>query len=82
MLEITPEIMRAEGIYIDVYTNTSLPTINAVEREQKMNLMKEMSNMINGYATAKMAGYDLEQVLPFKSTMKTMAESFNIETDA
>lgn len=47
MLEVTPDIMRAEGIYIDVYTNTSLPTINAVEREQKMNLMKEMSNMVN-----------------------------------
>jgi len=29
-----------------------------------------------------MAGYDLEQVLPFKPTMKSMAESFNLETDA
>lgn len=82
MLEVTPEMMRADGIYIDVYTNTSLPTINAVDREQKMNFMKEMPNMLNGYATSKNIGYDLEGVLPFKSTMKAMAESFNIETDA
>lgn len=53
MLEVTPEMMRGDGIFIDVYTNTSLPTINAVDREQKMNFMKEMANMLNGYATAK-----------------------------
>jgi len=38
MLNITPELIRGD-IGIDCYTNTNAPTINAVDRAQKMDFL-------------------------------------------
>lgn len=35
---VTPDMLRGD-IFIDVYTNTTAPTINAVDRQQKLDLL-------------------------------------------
>jgi hypothetical protein len=52
MLEVTPEKMRGD-IYIDVYTNTTVPTINAVAIQQKMEFANAMPAIVNAYMSAK-----------------------------
>ena len=39
--EVTPEILRGD-ISVDVYTNTTAPTINAVDRAQKLEFMQSV----------------------------------------
>lgn len=41
MFEATPEMLRGD-IYIDVHTNTTAPTINAVDRQQKLDLLQQV----------------------------------------
>ena len=40
MFEVTPEILRGD-IYVDVYTNFSAATLNAVAQENKMNFFQK-----------------------------------------
>lgn len=54
IFEVTPELLRGD-IYIDVYTNTTAPTINAVDREQKLQYITAIGNIAVGYANAKQA---------------------------
>lgn len=44
IFEVTPEILRGD-ISIDVYTNTTAPTINAVDRQQKLDLMNAVGSI-------------------------------------
>jgi hypothetical protein len=41
MFEVTPEILRGD-IYVDVYTNFSASTLNAVEQENKMKFFQQV----------------------------------------
>lgn len=78
--KVTPEVLRWE-VMIDVYTNTTATTINAVEKTQKLEYMQAVGNIVNGYAMAKQAGIDLDTILPLKKTLRDLADNFNIQTE-
>jgi hypothetical protein len=46
MLEVTPEKLQGD-IYVDVYTNTTAPTINAVAIQQKMEFAQAIPAIVN-----------------------------------
>lgn len=78
MLEVKPEYLRWD-IYVDVYTNTTAPTINAVDREQKMQFLWAAWNIVQSYAVAKQSWFDLDKVLPLKDTINSLAWDFNFQ---
>jgi len=80
-MQITPEMLRDADIFCDVYTNITAPTINAVDKEQKLQFMNAVSNMIAWYINAKNAWIDIESIIPPKQTLRELAEDFNIETN-
>lgn len=80
IFEVTPEILRWD-IYIDVYTNVSAPTINAVDREQKVWFISTIWNIAQWYAMAKQAWIDLETILPIKTTLSEIASDFNLQPE-
>jgi hypothetical protein len=77
MFEVTPEVLQWE-VYIDVHTNTTAPTINAVDRQQKLDLLQTIWTISQWYALAKQAGTDLEDVLPLKQTIRDLASDYNL----
>lgn len=81
MFQVTPESLRWE-VYIDVYTNTTAPTINAVDRAQKLDLLKVLGEISNWYALAKQAGVDLETILPLKWTLRDIASDYNLSPES
>lgn len=76
--QVTPEILRWD-IFIDVYTNVNAPTINAVDREQKLQFLNAVGSIAQWYVVAKQAWLDVESVLPIKQTIKDLAEDFNLD---
>lgn len=80
IFQVTPEILRWD-IYVDVYTNTNAPTINAVDRQLKMEFFTWIQNIIQWYAVAKQNWFDLENIFPLKKTLQDLADDSNIETD-
>lgn len=76
MFEVTPERIRWD-IKLDVYTDLNAPTINEVEKAQKMEFFTTLQNINNAYMTNPM----LESIMPMKDTIKDLAESLNIETE-
>lgn len=81
IFEVTPEILRGD-ISIDVYTNTTAPTINAVDRQQKLDLLNAVGGIANGYAMAKQAWVDIETILPLKKTLRDLASDYNLEVES
>jgi len=79
--EVTPELLRGD-IFIDVFTNTTAPTINAVDRQQKLDLLNTVGQIAQGYMVAKQAGIDLETIIPIKSTLRDLAADYNITVEA
>lgn len=77
---VTPEMLRGD-IFIDVHTNTTAPTINAVDRQQKLDLLNTVGQIAQGYMVAKQAGIDLETILPIKSTLRELAEDYNMTVE-
>jgi len=77
MFQVTPELLRGD-IFIDVHTNTTAPTINAVDRQQKLDLLNTVGQIAQGYMLAKQAGIDLENIIPIKSTLRDLASDYNI----
>jgi hypothetical protein len=77
VFEVTPESIRWD-IQIDVFTNTTAPTINTVDREQKMQLINSLAGMAQWYAVAKQSGIDIEKILPANDTMRDLAKDFNL----
>lgn len=65
-------------MYVDVYTNTSAPTINAVERQLKLDFMNSIGTMAQGYAVAKQSGVDIDKVLPMNENLREMAAEYNL----
>lgn len=80
IMEVTPEILRGD-IYVDVYTNATAPTINAVDREQKKDFLNTVWWITQWYALAKQAWFDLEEILPLKKTLWDLASNYNIEVE-
>jgi len=77
IFQVTPESIRWD-IQIDVYTNVTAPTINSVDREQKLQLVNALAWIAAGYAQAKQAWLDIEKVLPADETMRDLAKDFNL----
>ncbi len=77
IFKVTPEAIRGD-IQIDVHTNVTAPTINSVDREQKMQLINSLAGMAEWYAAAKAAGIDIEKILPADETMRDLAKDFNL----
>lgn len=77
MFEVTPEMLRGD-IYVDVFTNTTAPTIAAVDRAQKLDLVNSLASITQGYAVAQQAGGNLEDILPLKELLTELAEDYNI----
>lgn len=77
MFQVTPEVLQWD-LFVDVYTNRNAPTINAVDREQKMGFLNSLWTMLNWYMIAQQSWVDLEWVLPIKDTIKSLAEDFNL----
>ena len=75
--EVTPEILRWD-LYVDVYTNASAPTINAVERQLKLDFMNSIGTMAQWYAVAKQSGVDIDKVLPMNENLREMAAEYNL----
>jgi len=77
VFQVTPEILRGD-LYVDVYTNASAPTINAVERQLKLDFMNSIWTMAQWYAAAQQAGIDIEKVLPMNDNIREMAAEYNL----
>ena len=75
--EVTPEILRGD-LYVDVFTNASAPTINAVERQLKVDFMNSIGTMAQWYAVAKQSGIDIDKVLPMNENLREMAAEYNL----
>jgi hypothetical protein len=72
--------MLRGDIYVDVYTNTTIPTINAVVQQRKLEFAQAIPNIVNGYLSAQQAGLDLNTIMPLKDTLKELADGFNLDT--
>ena len=79
IFKVTPETIRG-NVMIDVYTNATAPTINVVDREQKMQLVKSIADISQWYAVAKQSWFDIEKILPVDKTIKDLAKDFNLST--
>ena len=77
VFQVTPEILRGD-LYVDVYTNASAPTINAVERQLKLDLVNSLWTIAQWYAVAKQAWLDIDKVLPINDTLRDMAAEYNL----
>jgi hypothetical protein len=76
--QVTPDLLRGD-VYIDVFTNTNAPTINAVDRQQKLDFMTAIWPVLQTYAMWAQSGLDLEEFIPFKKTMKELMSDYNFE---
>ena len=75
--QVTPEILRWD-LYVDVFTNSSAPTINAVERQLKLDFTNSIGTLAQWYAVAKQSWIDIEKVLPINDLIRDMAAEYNL----
>ena len=78
VFEVSPEMLTWD-IFIDVFTNTTAPTINAVDKQQKLDLLNSISAISQWYAIAKQSWFDIESILPIKQTLSDLASDYNLE---
>ena len=78
IFQVTPEILRNGKYSIEAYTNTSAPTIGAVDRDQKKWFLTDIWVIANNLMLAKQAGLDVESVLPIKDTLRDLASSYGL----
>lgn len=76
MFQVTPEILRESKMMITAISNTSAPTIWAVDREQQKQFYVDAWIIAQNYALAKQAGMDLEQVIPIKQALADLAQKY------
>lgn len=79
MVKYSRELVEGD-VDVEVYTNATAPTINAVDREQKMWFLREVPQIVQWYMMAKQAGFDLDTILPMKQTLKDTADDYNLAT--
>ena len=77
IFEVTPEMLKWD-IYIDVHTNTTASTINAVDKAQKLDLLNTIWQITQWYAIAKQSWFDIDTILPLKTTLSDLASDYNI----
>ena len=75
--QVTPEVLRWD-LYVDVFTNSSAPTINAVERQLKLDFMNSLGTIAQWYAVAKQNWIDVDKVLPMNENLRDMAAEYNL----
>lgn len=73
--EVKPDFIRGK-ICMNVFTNLNAPTINEVEKEQKLDFFTRLATVGNAYATIP----NLDQIIPEKETIKELARLFDIDT--
>lgn len=76
MFDVTPKSIRG-SVKVDVYTDLNAPTINEVEKAQKMEFFNTVSNITAAY----MQNPALEEIMPMNRTIRDMAEALNIEVE-
>ena len=76
--EATPEILRNGKFDIEAYTNTSAPTIWAVDRDQKKAFLTDVGIIAQQLAVAKQSWLDVEAILPINDTLRDLASSYGI----
>jgi len=74
--EITPERIRW-SVKIDVSTDLNTPTINEVEKAQRMEFYTGLANVTNAYNTDP----ELEKIIPKKKAIEDLAKLNNIDTE-
>ena len=77
IFEVTPEVLRWD-LYVDVFTNSSAPTISAVERQLKLDFMNSLWTIAQWYAVAKQSWIDIEKVLPIDENIRDIAAEYNL----
>lgn len=77
LFEVTPEMLE-DDIYTDVFTTSSVPTIDAVKKEEMRILSRDIAGLANNIATARAAGVELDDVLPVKKLVKEMVDIHNL----
>ena len=63
---------------VDVYTDLNAPTINEVEKAQKMEFFSTVGNITAAY----LQNPALEEIMPMNRTIRDIAESLNIEVES
>lgn len=63
---------------VDVYTDLNAPTINEVEKAQKMDFFNTIANITGAYNINP----ELNSIMPMKKTIRDMAEALNIEVES
>ena len=76
VFEVTPEDIRW-SFKIEVSTDLNAPTINEVEKEQKMAFFSNVSNLTQAYAWNP----KLEEILPMKKAITDMAKLNKIDIE-
>jgi hypothetical protein len=76
MFQATPKLIREWKMRIEAITNTSAPTIGAVDREQQKQFYIDAGVIAQNYWVAKQAGLDLDSVMPIKEALKNLAEKY------
>lgn len=75
LLEVKPDFIRGK-ICMNIFTNLNAPTINEVEKEQKLDFFTRLVTVGNAYASIP----NLDSIIPEKSTIKELARLFDIDT--
>lgn len=79
MFEVTPEVLRGEDmIFVDVYTDTTLPTIDVVQKSLTMDMLTTVGNMATSIANAKSAWVEIEDYIPVKDILEKTIEWYNL----
>jgi len=79
VFEVTPELIRWD-INIDVYTNATASTINAIDRQQKLDLMNSIASITQWYWVAKQSWVDIDSIIPIKDLLTELAEDYNVKS--
>ena len=70
--------MLEADLYVDVYTNDSASSSKAIQKENTLDFMRALPEVINSYMVAQQAQVDLNSIMPAQETMEELAKNFNI----
>lgn len=78
--QVSKELLRGD-LYVDVHTDITAPTINAVDRAQKLDLLNTVSSLAQWYALAQQGGINVDEILPLKQTLRDLASDYNLQVE-
>lgn len=76
-LTVSQDMLKGE-LYVDVFTNDSTSTSNAIHRENVLQFMQSLPMLFNSYQTASTSGMNLTDILPLQDTVQELASNFDI----